>query len=108
MGNPIGPVIRSIREQRGLTQADVCRRTGLQQSYLSRLEGADYDTVDVMALQKIADVLEITVDEILIRSHVRRVPDRRPTLRWKQLERLFRQLPEHRQEDILAIAKTLL
>src|SRR2546422_3106600 len=37
----IGEVIRSYRSQRGLSQGDIERRTGLLRCYLSRVENGD-------------------------------------------------------------------
>jgi len=105
----IGDVVRRLREQRGLNQRELADRAGVQQSYLSRVEGAAGGRVrvDVLALDRIARALEVTVDEILLMAGVRPSKDRKADLRWKQMERIFRDLATARQEEILAIADTL-
>lgn len=103
----IGVVIRSLREQRGLGQAELAKRAGIQQSYLSRLETSSRQRVDARALALIARALEISVEEIYIAAGLSPSQDPQTDLRWKRMERVFRQLPRARQEDLLAIANTL-
>lgn len=103
----IGTVVRHLREQRGLNQTELAAKADVQQSYLNRLEAGNRVRVDVIALDRIARALDVTVDEILISAGVRPTKDRKGSLRWKQMERIFRDLAAHRQEEILAIADTL-
>ena len=54
----IGEVIRSYRSDRGLSQGDIERRTGLLRCYLSRVEnGHTVPSLDTLA--KIAQALDI-------------------------------------------------
>lgn len=56
----IGDVIRSYRADRGLSQGDIERRTGLLRCYLSRVENG-HTVPSLETLAKIAEALEITL-----------------------------------------------
>jgi len=104
----IGASIRTIREQRGMTQADLARATAIEQSYLSRLETGSRDSrPNALVLARIAKALEISVDELFLETGIRRSKDRDAELRWKKLERVFQALPASRQVDLLALADAL-
>lgn len=55
--------IRHLREQKKLRDEDMAERLGISQSTYSRLENGDIK-MDVERLQKIADVLEVPVEEL--------------------------------------------
>src|SRR5579864_2149774 len=54
----IGQVIRSFRGDRGLSQGDIERRTGLLRCYLSRVENG-HTVPSLETLAKIAEAMEI-------------------------------------------------
>jgi transcriptional regulator with XRE-family HTH domain len=54
----IGEVIRSYRAQRGLSQGDIERRTGLLRCYLSRVENG-HTVPSLETLAKIAEAMDI-------------------------------------------------
>jgi transcriptional regulator with XRE-family HTH domain len=56
----IGQVIRSYRGDRGMSQADIERRTGLLRSYLSRVENG-HTVPSLATLAKIAEAMEINL-----------------------------------------------
>lgn len=57
----IGRRITELRKVRGVTQMEMARLTGLDQSHISRIEGGRYNaTFDV--LQQLASALGMTVD----------------------------------------------
>ena len=56
----IGQVIRSYRSQRGLSQGDIERRTGLLRCYLSRVENG-HTVPSLETLAKIAEAMEISL-----------------------------------------------
>jgi transcriptional regulator with XRE-family HTH domain len=56
----IGDVIRSYRADRGLSQGDIERRTGLLRCYLSRVENG-HTVPSLETLAKIAEALDITL-----------------------------------------------
>jgi len=56
----IGEVIRSYRADRGLSQGDIERRTGLLRCYLSRVENG-HTVPSLETLAKIAEAMEISL-----------------------------------------------
>ena len=56
----IGEVIRSYRNERGLSQGDIERRTGLLRCYLSRVENG-HTVPSLETLAKIAEAMEINL-----------------------------------------------
>lgn len=58
----IGQVIRSYRSQRGLSQGDIERRTGLLRCYLSRVENG-HTVPSLETLAKIAEAMDISLAE---------------------------------------------
>jgi len=56
----IGDVIRSYRGERGLSQGDIERRTGLLRCYLSRVENG-HTVPSLETLAKIAEALDISL-----------------------------------------------
>ena len=59
----IGERLRSLREERQLSQVDVEKRTGLVQCYISRVENG-HTVPAVETLKKIARALEIPLYEL--------------------------------------------
>jgi len=58
----IGEVIKTYRTDRGLSQGDIERRTGLLRCYLSRVENG-HTVPSLETLAKIAEALEISLAE---------------------------------------------
>lgn len=56
----IGEVIKSYRAERGLSQGDIERRTGLLRCYLSRVENG-HTVPSLETLAKIAEAMEISL-----------------------------------------------
>jgi DNA-binding XRE family transcriptional regulator len=59
-----GSEIRIVREWRGLTQADLAKRAGLTQGYISQLESGGSDGTP-KAMRSIARVLRVPIDLII-------------------------------------------
>jgi len=64
----IGPQLRAVREQRGLSQKFVAEQTKTNQSAISRFESVDYGRWSIKKLQQIAKVFGCWV-EIRLRSY---------------------------------------
>jgi transcriptional regulator with XRE-family HTH domain len=58
----IGVTIRSFRLQRGMSQGDIEKRTGLLRCYLSRVENG-HTVPSLDTLQKIASALELPLSQ---------------------------------------------
>src|SRR5438128_4705847 len=56
----IGAVIKTYRSQRGLSQGDIERRTGLLRCYLSRVENG-HTVPSLETLAKIAEAMDISL-----------------------------------------------
>jgi transcriptional regulator with XRE-family HTH domain len=66
----IGEVIRSYRGQRGLSQGDIERRTGLLRCYLSRVEnGHTVPSLETLAQKMLGELSE---DEIRFLSEIKK------------------------------------
>jgi len=63
--NQVGLKIRKYRESAGLSQEYVASKLGMTQSNYQRLEKND-ERLDIVRLQKIADVLHIKLMELLM------------------------------------------
>ncbi|TJY56199.1 helix-turn-helix transcriptional regulator [Sinimarinibacterium sp. CAU 1509] len=60
----LGVNVRRLRQEKRLTQEELCARAGMGQSYLSQLEsGAKSVSIDV--LDKLARALGVTPDQLL-------------------------------------------
>ncbi|MDP9262971.1 MAG: helix-turn-helix domain-containing protein [Acidobacteriota bacterium] len=74
----IGETIRSFRLQRGMSQGDIEKRTGLLRCYLSRVEnGHTIPSLDTLA--KIAGAMELPLaqffaDQARDNAHARNIP----------------------------------
>lgn len=60
----VGQRLRSIREEKGLSQGDIEQRTGLVRCYISRLENGHTIPV-VQTLEKLAQALEMPLYQFL-------------------------------------------
>lgn len=63
-GADIGRTIAEARLERGLTQADLAKRTGIDRTYLARLE-AGHSTVQVDRILDLLGTLGVTVTATL-------------------------------------------
>ena len=59
----IGATIRAYRQQKGLSQGDIEKRTGLLRCYLSRVENG-HTVPSLETLQKIAGALELQLGQL--------------------------------------------
>ena len=75
----IGEVIRSYRNDRGLSQGDIERRTGLLRCYLSRVENG-HTVPSLETLAKIAEAMEISLADFFPARIRRRIAKRKKPL----------------------------
>lgn len=66
----IGVTIRSFRLQRGMSQGDIEKRTGLLRCYLSRVENG-HTVPSLDTLQKIAAALDLPLSQFFAEDHGR-------------------------------------
>ena len=60
----LGQNLKKIREQKGMTQGDICRALNLDRGYVSSVENGKRNPT-LSTLKKLADALKISVDELL-------------------------------------------
>ena len=60
--------LKKRRQQAGLTQGELAERIGKSQGYIGDLERGDRRGLTVTTLERLADVLGCTTDELLGRS----------------------------------------
>lgn len=75
----IGEIIREAREARGWTQKELARKAGTSQSYISRIEDANYDRLMIATLEKIAQTLKLRFSITLGDYSVQLQPEPRQT-----------------------------
>lgn len=57
--NRVAIQLRTLRENAGLTQAELARRIGTRQSVIARLESMSYGKFSISTLQKVADYFDV-------------------------------------------------
>jgi len=60
----LGKNIKRIREQKKMSQGDICRKLGLDRAYISNVEGGKGNPT-LATIEKIAQALGVTSDELL-------------------------------------------
>ena len=69
----LGQKIRNMRQRRGLTQEELAEKVDISQRTLSGIEtGENFITAET--LDKLADALETTFEEIFATNHYKEVP----------------------------------
>ncbi len=69
ISNNIGATIRDYRLQRGMSQGDIEKRTGLLRCYLSRVENG-HTVPSLETLQKIAGALDLQLSQFFAEDQV--------------------------------------
>ena len=61
----LGEVVKKGRQEFGLSQPGLAKKTGLSRSYISYLESGKYEEIGIAKLALIADALEMSADQLL-------------------------------------------
>src|SRR6201991_4824441 len=69
----IGTTIRAFRLQKGMSQGDIEKRTGLLRCYLSRVENG-HTVPSLETLQKISNALDMPLSQFFAEEPVREMP----------------------------------
>lgn len=95
----MGPRLRLLRKQRGMTQSELARQIGIQQSDLSRMEKGEY-RVSLDNLFRILAVFGMDVAEFFAGTTPAPEPERLPLSHedMQALQLLRRLSPEARRE----------
>jgi transcriptional regulator with XRE-family HTH domain len=90
----VGKRIRELRKSRGLTQAELATRIGIQQSDLCRMETGEYK-VSLETLFKILKIFEMNVGEFFHEA-----PPGQLSSSETELLQAFRDLPPGAQDEV--------
>ena len=66
----MGYRIREIRESKGMTQAELCDKSGITRATIWKLETGENEVTTSRTLLKIAEVLGVTVGELFLPPQV--------------------------------------
>lgn len=69
---PLAFRVRELREAKGMTQAELARRSGLRPATLSAIETNQTTGIDLATLEAIARELEVEPGFLIIREPTRR------------------------------------
>jgi transcriptional regulator with XRE-family HTH domain len=61
----LGMKLKTLREQRGLSQAVLAERVKVTQPYITMLESGAFDNPSLHVLKKLAKALKVTVGELV-------------------------------------------
>ena len=95
----VGQLVRQHRQQRNLTQTELARQIGIQQSDLSRMEKGEY-RVSLDVLFRILQVFELSLGEFFGDLAQQSLTSRESTLLQS-----FRTLPLDEQREVLEFAE---
>lgn len=60
----LGMAIKRVREQKKMSQGDICRATGFDRAYMSNIE-AGKGNPTLVTIEKIASALGVPIDKLL-------------------------------------------
>ncbi|GEM_PF-1767086 len=113
-----GRVIKRLRERRNWTMAELARRSGVSESYVSRFESGNIPNAAAQAVADIATALEVSVDYVLSHDANRLAAGANPSSTTVSIEvedpdlRVYLsslgRLPEHDQRIIKSVMKQML
>lgn len=61
----IGQRIKQLRLEKSLTLSELAERSGVAKSYLSKIERSIQSNPSIQLLEKLADALSVSIDDIL-------------------------------------------
>jgi transcriptional regulator with XRE-family HTH domain len=108
----IGKTLQLIRIEKGLSQGDIEKRTGLLRSYLSRVENG-HTVPSLDTLRKIAAALEVGVGELLepsereTRKTAPLVGDKRQLRFWNLMRKYAPGLSDRDRRLLVGLARRM-
>ena len=61
----LGQILKRFRQQKGLTQLELCKKARVSQGYLAKLERGDKTSPSLATLQRLAKALKVKVADLL-------------------------------------------
>jgi transcriptional regulator with XRE-family HTH domain len=71
----LGKQLQEVRQSAGLTQQELCQKAGLSYSTLAKIERGAIKSPSIFTIQNIADVLHVSLDELVGRTVGQQVPE---------------------------------
>jgi len=112
LNKSVGKSLQAVRIDKGLSQGDVERRTGLLRSYLSRVEnGHTVPSLDTLA--KIAGALQVNISELVDppeNKSARSAPlfgDKRQARFWNLMRKYVPKLKERDRRVLVGLARRM-
>jgi transcriptional regulator with XRE-family HTH domain len=103
----IGETIRSLRLNKGMSQGDIERRTGLLPCYLSRVENG-HTVPSLATLAKVASALDVPIAQLFHDSPRQTDPSGAAEARFlRRIERYSKVLGENDRKLIIAMVKKI-
>lgn len=96
----VGARLRALRKERHLTQTELARQIGIQQSDLSRMEKGEY-RVSLDNLFKILAVFDVTLNDFFAEQQTEHEPRRALSREDMQILHLVRQLSEEGRREAM-------
>ncbi len=72
MPKPIGPILRALREETGMTQTALAKRLKITPQALSRVESGTSEDIRWSTVARIAEILDISLDDLATESGYRK------------------------------------
>ena len=82
--NTLGTKIASLRRQKGMTQLELAQQLGVTDKAVSKWE-RDLACPDIHSLPRLAQILQVTVEELMCEAVAQPVPKEKETLGLKLL-----------------------
>lgn len=113
-----GRVVKRLRERRNWTMAELARRSGVSESYVSRFESGNIPNAAAQAVADLATALEVSVDYLMSHEAQRQAAQANPNSNTVSIEvedpdlRVYLsnlgRLPEHDQRIIKSVMKQMM
>lgn len=58
--------LKELRLERGMSQEELAKKSGISRATLSKIESNEYATVSTRTIAKLADVFEVKASEIFL------------------------------------------
>ena len=112
LNKSVGKSLQAIRIDKGLSQGDVERRTGLLRSYLSRVENG-HTVPSLDTLSKIAGALQVSISELIdppeskTRKNAALFADKRQARFWNLMRKYVPALKERDRRLLVGLARRM-
>lgn len=67
--SPITLRVQEVRGTKGISQAELARRSGVTRATINRIENAKVTSIDLGVLEKIADALGVDAALLIVHRH---------------------------------------